>query len=168
MSPSVKPKGEAARQLVTAVESVAAAYHRLVLVVGSSGAGKTELLQLLADELGTPLVNVNLELSRQLLEVPRKKRPRQVERLVKELINTAQQESIILDNLEILFDTALQLDPLRLLKAVSRNRTIVASWNGMIDGDSLSYAEPDHAEYQSYRNVDVQVVAVGTQASAKK
>jgi len=167
MPRSGKPsKDEAARQLTTAVESVATAYHRLVLLVGNSGDGKTELLQQLAQKLEIPVVNVNLELSRRLLELPRKRRPRQVEPFVKELINAEKQESIILDNLEILFDTALQLDPLRLLKAVSRNRTIVASWNGMIEDDSLSYAEPDHAEYRSYRDVDVQMVAVGTQASS--
>ncbi len=41
---------------------------------------------------------------------------------------------VLLDNLEILFDTALEVEPLRLLQVSSRNRTIVASWNGSYIG----------------------------------
>ena len=57
---------------------------------------------------------------------------------------------VLLDNTEILFDPALQQDPLRLLQHVSRNRTIVASWNGTVDDRYLSYADPGHPEHCRY------------------
>ena len=36
-------------------------YHRLVLVVGAEGAGKTAVLRDLADTTGAPLINVGVE-----------------------------------------------------------------------------------------------------------
>ena len=56
----------------------------------------------------------------------------------------------LVDNTEILFDLALQQDPLRLLQHASRNRTIVASWNGTVDDRYLSYADPGHPEHRRY------------------
>ena len=54
------------------------------------------------------------------------------------------------DNIELLFDAAFQHDPLRLLQGVSRNRTIVATWNGTLQNGYLSYAVPDHPEFRRY------------------
>ena len=62
---------------------------------------------------------------------------------------------ILLDNIEILFDVALKQDPLRLLQGLSRNKTIIASWNGSIDKDSLTYAVPGHPEYRRYSSRDL-------------
>ncbi|MBU0482850.1 MAG: BREX-3 system P-loop-containing protein BrxF, partial [Proteobacteria bacterium] len=41
-------------------------------------------------------------------------------------------------------------DPLRLLQGLSRNKTVVASWNGAIIDGFLTYAEPAHPEYRRY------------------
>ena len=50
-------------------------------------------------------------------------------------------ELILLDNIELLFAVELAQDPLRLLQSLSRNRTVIASWPGTFDGQSLTYAE---------------------------
>ena len=39
---------------------------------------------------------------------------------------------ILLDNMEVIFDVGLKQDPLRLLQGLSRNKTVVAAWNGSI------------------------------------
>lgn len=67
---------------------------------------------------------------------------------------------MVLDNLEILFDKDLQQDPLRLLQSISRNRAVVASWNGSINSGRLLYAEPGHPEYRSYDTVDALIVSM--------
>ena len=69
-----------------------------------------------------------------MLELTRTQRSRQVERLLKEVIAAVSGDVVLLDNLEILFDTGLEVEPLRLLQVSSRNRTIVASWNGSYAG----------------------------------
>jgi hypothetical protein len=65
----------------------------------------------------------------------------------------------LLDNIEILFDPVLHHDPLKLLLALSRNRTVAVSWNGVISEDHLGYAEPRHPEYRRYLVKDFLVVA---------
>jgi hypothetical protein len=74
---------------------------------------------------------------------------------------------VILDNIEILFDPALQQDPLRCLQGVSRNRTIVASWNGSARDRMLSYAEPGHREYRRYTEVPAIIVHAGPSADQR-
>jgi hypothetical protein len=55
---------------------------------------------------------------------------------------------VLLDNLELLFDISLKLDPLRCLQDLARDKTIVAAWNGTVTAGHLTYATPDHPEYR--------------------
>jgi hypothetical protein len=68
---------------------------------------------------------------------------------------------ILLDNIEILFDVSLRQDPLRILQGFSRNKTVVAAWDGSIDNEYIIYATPDHPEYRRYRFRDFLVVGAG-------
>lgn len=153
---------ETATKLEQAIEQAAGQYYRLVVVAGVPGSGKTAVLQSVSEKTGCPLVNVNLELSKRMLELTRLQRSRQVERLLKEVIAVAPGDVVLLDNLEILFDTALEVEPLRLLQVSSRNRTIVASWNGSFRDGTLTYAEPGHPEFIQFKQTDAVVIPVGT------
>lgn len=102
----------------------------------------------LAEDHGWPLLNVNLELSERLLELTSKQRALRVARLLGEIADSHPGEVLLLDNAEILFSTELQLDPLRLLQGLSRNRTVVATWSGELESESLTYAAPGHPEYR--------------------
>lgn len=144
--------------LLNAISQAAGQYYRLVLVVGPPGGGKTAALQDVAKKAGYRLVNVNLELSKRLLDLPRTKRALQVEESFREVIAAVSGEVVLLDNLEILFDPALEVEPLRLLQGASRNRTLVATWNGHYRDGSLTYAEPSHPEYVRFNHVEAIVV----------
>ena len=153
-------------QLNEATEQAQRSFHRLVLLVGPSGTGKTGLLRQLAESRTCPYLNVNLHLSQRMLELPRNRRPRQVDRIFRDLLAEYPGDLIVLDNLEILFDPSLQIDPLRLLKSISRRQTFVAAWSGTFHDGVLTYTEPDHPEFKSYRDVDVLVVPVPTETTA--
>jgi Cdc6-like AAA superfamily ATPase len=155
---------EVATKLEQAIQQAASQYFRLVVLAGPPGSGKTAALQAVAEKLACQLVNVNLELSKRMLELTRTQRSRQVERLLKEVISAAPGEVVLLDNLEILFDTGLEVEPLRLLQVSSRNRTIVASWNGSFHGGTLTYAEPGHPEFIQFKQTEAVVIAVGASA----
>jgi DNA polymerase III delta prime subunit len=145
-------------QLEEAVKQAASQYFRLVILAGPPGSGKTPTLQALSQTLRCQVVNVNLELSKKMLELTRTQRPRQIDRLLKEVIAGVPGEVVLLDNLEILFDTSLEVEPLRLLQGASRNRTIVASWSGSYKDGKLTYAEPGHPEFVQFKQVDAVVV----------
>jgi ABC-type uncharacterized transport system ATPase component len=149
-----------ADQVVRKIKQADELYHRLMLVVASSGAGKTTALQDVQKRVGAPLVNVNLDLSRRMLDLTERQRALQLPRLLREIISDAAGEVVLFDNIEILFDVSLKQDPLRLLQGLSRNKTVVAAWNGSIDGDHMIYAVPDHPEYRRYMVRDFLVASL--------
>jgi predicted ATPase len=160
--------------MATSVENVMQAirqagdlYYRLVLLAGLQGAGKTALLQALAKQNAYPLVNVNLHLCKRLLELTRNQRTRQVERLFKTVIGSGAGDVMLLDNLEVLFDASLEVMPLRLLLTASRNKTLVASWNGTYKDGTLTYAEPGHPEFTQYKQVEALVIPVDLEGQSK-
>ncbi|MEA3639188.1 MAG: BREX-3 system P-loop-containing protein BrxF [Lamprobacter sp.] len=156
-------------RLQQSIEAASGLYHRLVLLVGKTGTGKTAVLHRMAAHRAVPLVNLNLVLSAQLLELTAKQRALRLPRILEQLLDEALEQTmnpsqiqplIILDNLELLFDPQLRQDPLRLLQGLSRNRRILASWNGRFQAGRLDYAAPDHPEYRCYDSVDALVVGI--------
>jgi len=145
------------------LQSAPELYHRLILLVGSTGTGKTDILRDLARELNVPLVNVNLALSSELLELTAKQRALRLPEIFAR-VTDSEADPLLLDNLEILFDDHLKQDPLRLLQGISRNRTVVASWNGYATAQKLVYAEPGHAEHRNYEIGDVMIVQMSGQS----
>ena len=134
-------------------------YYRLVLLVGETGSGKTGVLRDVAEAFGSSVVNVNLALSKELLDLTEKQRSLRLPGILDQIVSKAQ-APVVLDNLEILFDKDLQQDPLRLLQGVSRNRAVVASWNGTMNSGRLLYAETGHPEYRGYDSVDALIVEI--------
>jgi hypothetical protein len=134
-------------------------YHRLVLLVGKTGSGKTDVLRNVANDFGVSVININLVLSGELLDLTGKQRSLRLPEILDHIVGK-NQSPVVLDNLEILFDKNLKQDPLRLLQNISRNYTIVASWNGTFTGGKLLYAETGHPEYRSYDSVDALIVSM--------
>ena len=140
-------------KVLAQIDGAAALYHRLILVTAPSQAGKTEALRQIADSTGARLVNLNLELSRRMLDLTERERALRMPDLLDEVVGR-DEPLVLLDNIEILFDAALRQDPLRLLQRVSRNRTIVATWNGTLENGYLTYAAPEHPEHRRYSRDD--------------
>jgi hypothetical protein len=143
--------------LLAHIVEVEELYHRLILIVAPSGSGKTAALRAVATHTGAPLLNLNLELSRRMLELTERQRALELPRVLEEVVGR-DEPLVLLDNIEILFDVTLEQDPLRLLQGVSRNRTVVAAWNGILEGDNLSYAIPEHPEYRRYARRELVVI----------
>jgi predicted AAA+ superfamily ATPase len=141
-------------ELTKAAEIAGSLYNRLVLVVGPAGTGKTNLLKV----LNQPVHNVNLALSAAMLDLPLRRRPLDAPRMLSDLIASVPAQPVVLDNLELLFDASLKLDPLACLKQASRNCTIVASFPGVFEDGHLIYAESQHPEYRRFPADDLLIV----------
>ncbi len=140
-------------RVASKVEHAQQLYHRLILVIGSPSAGRV-----VAEHLDLKRVNVSMELGERLLDLSVRQRPLRVGRLLQEIVGGTTGEAVVLDNLEILFERSLAQDPLRLLQSLSRNRTVVAIWSGMLDDGSLTYAVPGHPEHRRYPATDLLLV----------
>src|SRR5947209_5656299 len=147
-----------AEQIIHKIDQAGELYHRLILVIASSGMGKTAALREVAKLMQFGYTNLNLELSQRLLGLTERQRSLHVFRLLNEIVEEKSTQVVLLDNIELLFDTSLKQDPLRLLQGISRNRTVIASWNGSIEHEHLIYAQPDHPEYRRYPTTGLLVI----------
>ena len=135
-------------------------YYRLIFIVGPISSGKTAILRDLGNRIEVPVLNVNLELSRRMLDIAEKQRSQRLPQILRDMLADSSSDAVILDNLEILFDKSLEQDPLRLLQGISRNKTIVASWNGFVEDRNLVYAAPGHPEHKRYEIKDFLVIDI--------
>lgn len=147
---------ECLRQLV---EGAASQYARLVLVVGQHGTGKTRLVREFASEGNYPFLDLGADLPPALFEVPARRRPVAASDYVGEELRAADRVAVV-DNIEILFQPRLTLDPLKLLLDNARNRVIVAAWPGTFNGQELNFAELGHPEFRVYPAADVRVLTL--------
>ena len=138
-------------KLQTRVNEIEALHSKLLLLIGSPGIGKSRLLAELASSRDTNVLKVGAELGRKLANLPQRQRTLQANTLLRELTSAhATDGLLLLDNIELLFDRSLKLDPLDLLKQHSKALRIVVVWPGEIKNDRLVYAELGHPEYQEY------------------
>ena len=61
---------------------------------------------------------------------------------------------------ELLFDPALRLNPLSFLQDTSRNRLLVASWNGTLFEGDLRFGAEGHPDFFSHAVAGVPVITV--------
>jgi len=136
--------------ITKSIEHVSILYFRLIILVGSAEKDKAKLLNQIHQATGAPIFNINLELSRRMLDLTERQRVLKLNRLLADLVDSANADVVLLDNIEILFDINLKQDPLKLLQALARGKTIIVAWNGRIDEKYLYYATYEHPEYKKY------------------
>lgn len=137
------------------VDEVGALQSKLILLIGPPHSGKTALLHALAQSEGGKPLNVGAELSGRLATMPQRQRHLHTTTILRELADQhATGDLLLLDNIELLFDRSLQLDPLDLLKRHAHAKRVVAVWPGELQGDTrtgrLTYGDMGHPEHQDY------------------
>ncbi|MDY0176983.1 MAG: BREX-3 system P-loop-containing protein BrxF [Lentisphaeria bacterium] len=148
-------------KILATVELAKKQYYQLVLLVGSSGSGKTRALQAIGQRSGASSINLSLELSQRMLELSEGQCTAQLPELLDDIISRQDGDLLLLDNIELLFQPSLKHDPLYRLQQLSRNKTLLAAWSGEIRGAQaqgsprhLYYASAAHPEYRRYKVQD--------------
>jgi hypothetical protein len=72
----------------------------------------------------------------------------------------------MLDNIGLLFHPCLHQEPMMALQRASRNRTVIAAWQGEVTAGKLIYGSPDHPEYRRLDVKDVRIVTTNGQCLA--
>lgn len=134
-------------QLLQTARELNFASNKLLVIVGTKGSGKTDLVQKVSAQLSWPVVNVGKEVSEKLLNLTVRQRRLKAEEVVADTLDATSHRALCLDNTEVLFDPALKLNPVNLLLNLSRNRVLVVAWNGHLESGSLVYAYPEHPEH---------------------
>ena len=147
-------------QLLDTIRATQGAYYKLTVIAGGARSGKTHSLKQVAAQLDLPLINFSLLLSQRLLSQNRRQRSLNAEAVAIEVIDEHLKSGLCLDDTELLFDSTLRLNPLVFLQDISRNRLIVATWNGGVTGGELRFGHTGHPDYFSHTVTGYPVVSV--------
>ena len=134
-------------------------FSKLLMLVGPAFSGKTQCLKEVSERINIPYINLGVELSKKLIELSVKQQVLMVSGLTKEIVNNIHSDVALVDNIEILFNPDLKIDPVRLLLNCSRNKTLVAAFSGKQIDDSIIYAELHHPEYVKFKIEDYEVIS---------
>ena|ERR1035437_2744748 len=145
-------------QLVT---EIAALHSKLILLVGPPRAGKTDLLTAFAEHTKAHILNVGSELGRRMASIPMRQRHLQADTMLRVLADQhVKGDLLLMDNIELLFDMSMQLNPLDLLKRHAHSKRVVAVWPGELVQDRLTYAGMGHPEHRDYAKEGLVVLEI--------
>ena len=147
------PQGHSSNPVLDRLERLVAEVgdlqSKLILLVGNGG--KTRLLRTLAQRLNAAPFNVGVKLGQRLAATPVSERGFSTNELLREITDSARGDApLMLDNLEVLFEPSLKINPLDLIKRLAHARSVVAVWPGELRDDRLVYARLGHPEYRDY------------------
>ncbi len=147
-------------ELLSRLASAPQQYHRLIIILNPDSR-IVDISKLdIVGKLGLRSINLGLNLSQLLLDLTERQRALKVPQLIDQIIGSIEDKPAILNHIEILFEPSLQQDPLRLLQGLSRNRTILAIWNGQVNNGYLTYATTEHPEYRKYPIRDLNILSL--------
>lgn len=148
-------------QLEQLISEIGELNSKLILLVGPSRSGKTQLLRQLGAKLNIEPLNINLELGRLLAATPNNKRGFSAGELLREIAdNERAEDPLLLDNLELLFEPSLQINPLDIIRRLAHSKRVVAVWPGELRNDRLVYADRNHPEHRDYSREGVVVLEI--------
>jgi hypothetical protein len=139
----------ALEKLERLVREIGDLQSKLILLVGNGG--KTRLLRALAERIKTAPFNVGAKLGHLLAATPVLERGFSMNELLRDITDSARGEApLLLDNIEVLFEPSLKINPLDLIKRLAHSRRVVAVWPGEMRDDHLVYANMGHPEHRDY------------------
>ena len=99
-----------------------------------------------------PVVSCATVLSEALLDVSAAQRSRAVPSVLRNAVQQQRSGPVLLAEIDVLFEPSLSLDPLRLLRDISRTTPLVVLWPGSHINGVLAYAtaDPPHAHYRAW------------------
>jgi len=132
------------------LKDASAQHYKLIIIVGSAGTGKTAMLHDVIKDYNVSTINMGEELSRALMATPLGLRPIKAEDTAEKLILDAPTAQVAIDNIEILFEPPMELNPLAFLKRLSQSKTIIVTWTGNYSNNTLTYGTLDHPASQEF------------------
>jgi len=115
------------------IGDVKQAHFKLLWVAGKEPGRRSAFLSQLAGKMGFPILNVGKLLASGMIDQPVHLRPSSAEDGFYDLLHQSGTEMLCLDHLEILFDQALMLKAVDLIRNASRRFILIAAWPGTLD-----------------------------------
>lgn len=108
--------------------------HKLLLIIGKAGSGKSKYLHNYSQEKGIPILDFDQILGKKL---PEGKDPSYIYGFLSGFLSTYRPDEILLDKKHILYHPDSKIDLLDFLVELSQSKTVIATWNGYIENGKL-------------------------------
>jgi hypothetical protein len=96
----------------------------------------------LACDRGWIEIPIGRDLSAALLNVPVKQRSRHARQWLHDRLTNLAPNTVVFTGIDLLFEPSLELNPLALLRQMSRLAPVIAAWPGSVNAHGLSYGTP--------------------------
>ncbi len=120
------------------VEELGHAKHKLLLIIGAPGSGKSKIIREYSQETGIPII----DLDNIFINTPSD----QLMNEMKNFLSTYHQKVLLLDNKKILYAKNSTIDLLAFLKEISETIPVIATWNGKIEDGQVFHFRKDSPE----------------------
>lgn len=130
-------------EIKTKLEAVKDAKYKLLLIVGKPGTGKSKLIHDYAQDTGNAILDLNAIFGE---EVPEGSDSQYITNFMDGFLATYKPDVLLLDNKRVLYSKNSQIDLLSFLKNIAEKKTVVATWNGMVENGYLVHirSKVDH------------------------
>lgn len=121
--------------LAQKIEKLHTSEHKLLLIVGGPGSGKSKLIREYSNETGIPMLDLDMIFQHTPYE--------KLEEEMAHFLSTYRHPVLLLDNKKILYAKNSQIDLLDFLKTASAEKPVVATWNGKVEDGQLFHFRKD-------------------------
>ncbi len=112
--------------------------HKLLLIIGTPGSGKSKIIREYSQETGIPIIDLDTI----FMHTPSD----QLMNEMKNFLSTYHQNVLLLDNKKILYAKNSTIDLLAFLKEISEIIPVIATWNGKIEDGQVFHFCKDASE----------------------
>lgn len=134
---------------------------RLLFVVGGPGSGKSKLIRELAEQDKWKYVEAKDLIGEDFLEIDYEGRSECAITEISKALHAFQADVILVDGVEVLFAPILHINPVDILKELSKQYPIIVGWRGSYKNGLLSLEYNHNAEYYVCEMDESSVVVLG-------
>lgn len=131
--------------------------HKLVLVIGKPGSGKSRVLQNYSKDCGVPILNLDQILG---TSIPEDRDVNYIYNFIKGFFKTYTTNVVLLDKKHILYKESSSFDLLSYLLELSQIKTLIATWNGYIEDGKLIHLDKQQKIDTEYElaSIDAEII----------
>ncbi|MDR3348307.1 MAG: BREX-3 system P-loop-containing protein BrxF [Acidaminococcales bacterium] len=125
--------------LLACIDAAKGKSHRLVLVTGNPGSGKSQILREASAKKKWDYIDCRTLVSDEIIELLPAMRASKAPGIMGDILEGYDADVLLLDRVQTLFTPVLQLNPLALLRSLSEKYTLVVAWPGYYKDGNLFF-----------------------------
>lgn len=148
------------QRIVELVHEAELCDEKIVFIVGQPGSGKSKIMRELSDMRGWEYIDCRTLITEEILELMPKARPAEAPRIMSSILAKLEADVVLLDRAQVLFTPVLRLEPMTVLRQISRKRLLVVAWPGEMSDGKLIFVQNDRLPSQEYDATGLKIIQI--------